>query len=430
MKRLTDWLDGNGKVKGRVGPFIVLFSALLLVPVYAQEKSETGRSASAGEVTGDEVRLRGGPGTKFKPIGTVNQGTKLEIRGQEGEWTEVVPPEQATVWIYGKFIDKTNGNKGIVSASSVNIRPLPRVDQTNVPLGQVSSPKSVTIVDQKKRSDEDFPWYEIQVPLEFSAWIHSDYVELVSTEESADRQATGDSGAGTDSSDPSDESASSSNGPQKGSTSNGAQKGAPSQNQSSDSDSASGGTANSGNESEWVDRLEAIQQRVRKERKREDKLDWDFSSQIRELETYAENVPLNRLKTRAEELRQNLEDLQEKVRKERSSLNERLQKIQEARKAQVRNTIRDVLQAKGFSWDAIGHVRSVGNLYYERPAQFELVKGDRRIYFLQSARDVLKLRNYRGLQVAVSGTEISPEDKQWKVPILRVDKIEPIRNEN
>jgi uncharacterized protein YraI len=435
MKRITTWLQNNRMLNNRTAlwPMFLFFTALLLVPLQAQNQSESESEVTSGQVTGDEVRLRGGPGTKFKPVGTVNRGTRLQIRGQEGNWTEVVPPSEATVWIYGKFVKNSDGKEGKVTATNVNIRPLPRVDQTNVPLGQVSSPKTVTIVDRKKRSSDDFPWFNIQLPEEFSAWIHSDYVKVQSSEDGSAEPSDQEDGsegeaAAQDTSDDSSSSGTSSQaGPQKGSNPGSSpQKGASSDGDSGASSAADGTTTGSEDTGKWVDRLESIQERVRKERSREDKLDWDFSSHINNLEAYAQNVPVSQLKARANELRQKLEGLQERVRKERKSLNERLRAIQEARKEQVRNTIQDVLKAKGFTWDAIGHVRSVGNLYYERPAQFELVKGGKRIYFLQSARDILNLKNYRRLQVAVSGTEISPEGKQWSAPILRVDKIEPI----
>ncbi len=43
-----------------------------------------------GEITGNYVRFRKGPGTTYSIIGTYNSGTKLTILSQDGQWTAVV----------------------------------------------------------------------------------------------------------------------------------------------------------------------------------------------------------------------------------------------------------------------------------------------------------------------------------------------------
>ncbi len=426
--------ERNALCKNRTGSWEWCVTGLLLLSLFmigglrqtAMAQNSESSGTETGVVTGDQVRLRGGPGTRFKPVGEVNEGTTLQVQEREDQWVKVAPPDTASVWIYGKFVEQTESNKGKVTGTNVNVRPLPRTDRTNVPVGQVSEPLTVTIRDKQDTGDEH-PWYRIKMPETFSVWIHSDYVRIDAsggTEEGGTSSEPGNRGASPDQVD-----AGTGNGlqtaPQKGAGGNtqASQEGANQTGTETEPTREPGGEANV---DDWVNRLESIQESVRQQRQEVDKLEWDFSPQIQQLDSFVQNSPVDRLTSRARALRNQLSDLQKEVESQREQLNKKLQEIQKARKQAVQNTIQGVLEAKGFTWNAIGHVESVGNLYFEPPANYELVKAGERLYFLRAGRDILNLANYRGLQVAVSGKKISAEGKAWNVPLLRVQRIEPI----
>lgn len=430
MKRTSDRYRSGSEWGVRVIGLVaaVMFVVLSIFSV-ARGQTDDGQSGETGVVTGDQVRLRGGPGTNYKQVGMVNQGKTLRIKRKQGKWFEVVPPEEASVWIYGEYVEEIDSTTGKVTGTDVNVRPLPRADQTNMPVGQVSKPAKVVIRETKSREGEDFSWYRIKMPEGLSPWVHSKFIDTGSSEGA---ESTGEPDQPDQPSD--DESESSQKGetaqnggtPQKGTPQKGggAQKGGVQKG----GDGTTGGSIGAqGAPQKWVDRLEGIQEEVRTEREKENKLRWDFSDQIDQLDSYIQNCPDDRLVSQATELRDSLKDVQSNVQKQRARLNQRLKEIKQERKDQVRNSIQDVLEAKGFTWDAVGYVRSVGGLYAMPPGEYELVKGNERVYFLTSGRDILKLQNYRGLQVAISGNEKPVQDNQWGVPLMEVQEIEVVR---
>ncbi len=52
----------------------------------------------------DNLNLREGPEITYLIIGVLSSGTVLEVTGTEGEWLEVVTPEQKEGWVHGDFV--------------------------------------------------------------------------------------------------------------------------------------------------------------------------------------------------------------------------------------------------------------------------------------------------------------------------------------
>ena len=60
-----------------------------------------------GQVTGNAVRLRTGPGSGYSIIGTYDKGTEVAISGASGEWTAVtLPAEHVSGFIHSDFIEE------------------------------------------------------------------------------------------------------------------------------------------------------------------------------------------------------------------------------------------------------------------------------------------------------------------------------------
>ncbi len=410
---------------------------IVLVTDIADTRAQQSDSSSEkiqGTVTGNQVNVRGGPGRKYKSIGKVDSGTSLTVLGKEGDWYEVVPPEGTSVWIFGAYVNKLSGqpSTGKVTGDDVNVRPLPRADRSNSPIGQVSSPAEVKILEEMKVSGYDDPWYRIPVPNDLTGWIHSDYVrtgnQSTSSGDSTDRSGVGSNG----------ETKTSGSSPRKGSSESGNQeagesekaepaprkgnespqkgevprKGTPSQ--PSENGSVEDPSTRDDRQ-KWVSRLDEIRESIRNE-KQKDKLDWDFTDEIRSLQNYQSNCPVSDLKTRASEIQKQLEQAQSRIRQEVSNLNKTLAEIREARRRSVRQSLQAVMEAKGFKWKKSGTVRSVGPVI-GRPAKYQLEKGGSRICFLIA--DVYDLSNFRGREVAISG-EVVEKPEGWDVPVFKI----------
>ena len=83
------------------------------------ERPERVTEGPAGPEAGDRVvvdtgpdnlNLREGPEITYLIIDVLNSGTVLEVTGTEGEWLEVITPEQKEGWVHGDFVKLVEDN--------------------------------------------------------------------------------------------------------------------------------------------------------------------------------------------------------------------------------------------------------------------------------------------------------------------------------
>ncbi len=55
-------------------------------------------------VVGDRVYVRAGPSLAYPPLGVVQRGESVQVKRSCGEWTEIAPLSNATVWIHRDYI--------------------------------------------------------------------------------------------------------------------------------------------------------------------------------------------------------------------------------------------------------------------------------------------------------------------------------------
>jgi len=53
----------------------------------------------------DNLNLRDGPAITYLIIDILHSGTELEVIGEEGEWLQVVTPDQKEGWVHGDFVE-------------------------------------------------------------------------------------------------------------------------------------------------------------------------------------------------------------------------------------------------------------------------------------------------------------------------------------
>ncbi len=76
-----------------------------------------GAEAAQVEVLKDRVILRARPQSGAEVAGQVNTGTILESRGVKGDWVEVAPPPAIGLWVLGEFV-----KEGKVAPAKLNVR--------------------------------------------------------------------------------------------------------------------------------------------------------------------------------------------------------------------------------------------------------------------------------------------------------------------
>ena len=62
--------------------------------------SDRGNDIERWEVTASSLRVRSGPGTNFDTLGSLPQGTQVEVRARQGDWVQV----DADGWVHGGYL--------------------------------------------------------------------------------------------------------------------------------------------------------------------------------------------------------------------------------------------------------------------------------------------------------------------------------------
>jgi hypothetical protein len=57
-----------------------------------------------GAVTVAKLRVRGGPGINYSPVGTLTQGQKVTLLGATGEWLKIAPPVDCSLWVSREYV--------------------------------------------------------------------------------------------------------------------------------------------------------------------------------------------------------------------------------------------------------------------------------------------------------------------------------------
>jgi SH3-like domain-containing protein len=58
-----------------------------------------------GEITGDAVNVRCGPGTNFREVGKLNKGERVTVVKTEGEWSQIKPTPHCSGWVAAELIE-------------------------------------------------------------------------------------------------------------------------------------------------------------------------------------------------------------------------------------------------------------------------------------------------------------------------------------
>ena len=135
---------------------------------------------AAGKVSAERVNIRGGPGSTYNVIVTVDKNTELQVRSYRDGWYEVELPKGAGCWIYKDYIkvDVPAGGieagaaiQGEIVGTKVHLRAAPDMMSSNV-LGEL---EKGTKVDVLSKSGD---WFKIRPPEGTTGWIAAKYVTL------------------------------------------------------------------------------------------------------------------------------------------------------------------------------------------------------------------------------------------------------------
>ena len=120
-------------------------------------------ATTRGQIIGDNVNLRAKDLPEAEVVTQLNDGDAVEIKGNSGDWAEVVPPEKADLWVHKDFVQD-----GVVRGKTLNVRAGPGINFNVV--GTLSRGDKVTV------RGEMTEWYKIAPPAACSLWVSRQYV--------------------------------------------------------------------------------------------------------------------------------------------------------------------------------------------------------------------------------------------------------------
>jgi uncharacterized protein YgiM (DUF1202 family) len=82
-----------------------------------------GELINDGIVAVSRLRVRAGPGINYAPIARLDQGDKVAVRGKKGEWLEIAPPVQSSLWVHEQFVSEIRKKKPIKVARAADPAP-------------------------------------------------------------------------------------------------------------------------------------------------------------------------------------------------------------------------------------------------------------------------------------------------------------------
>ena len=94
-----------------------MLAVLLLLPSPARAGEGT-----VHEVTGDKVRIRSGPGTRFPVVGHLDRDSYVVVVGVEGRWKKVRVPGGFACYVHESLVSRNDDGTADVTASRVLLR--------------------------------------------------------------------------------------------------------------------------------------------------------------------------------------------------------------------------------------------------------------------------------------------------------------------
>jgi uncharacterized protein YgiM (DUF1202 family) len=132
-----------------------------------------------GQITGDEVNIRSGPGTNYYICQKLNNGDRVKVLGGQFGWSRIEPPTSSFSWVSKQYvnIDPNRPALGVVTGEAVRVyagaddrKPM----HSTTLQGKLNKGDSVKLL-----GGEQDDYYKI-VPPEFAyLWISTKYVKWI-----------------------------------------------------------------------------------------------------------------------------------------------------------------------------------------------------------------------------------------------------------
>ncbi|MGI6661473.1 MAG: N-acetylmuramoyl-L-alanine amidase [Bacillota bacterium] len=168
------------RANGRGLPGVLLLAMALSLACQPQTALSSGNSplmpsdfaGFKGVVVGDVCNLRSGPGTNHSIVGTVLEGTWLDIISIENDWLKI-SYKGKEAWIAAWLVDidlSSRGISAVITRTDVNMRQGPGTDYPALGVTQ----RGHTYPAEAKRND----WIRVSLGSGRTAWIFEELLQL------------------------------------------------------------------------------------------------------------------------------------------------------------------------------------------------------------------------------------------------------------
>lgn len=169
-------------------PMVVLALVLFVSRDPAQSAAGAGAVAESttptfpyiGEITGQDVYVRSGPGTAYYFTTKLNAPTRVTVMGHKYRWAEILPPAGSFSWIYRNYVklDSANPGIGIVTGDTVRVW---AGSEGVAPANSSSMQAKLNTGDQVRllETGGTGDYYKIEPPPAARLYVSLDYVKYV-----------------------------------------------------------------------------------------------------------------------------------------------------------------------------------------------------------------------------------------------------------
>ena len=179
-------------MQSHINFFILIILAGLVSVGFAQETAApSGKSVAAddtsevsvpsfpyvGEITGNDVYIRSGPGTNYYRCGKLNKADRVKVVSRRTVWSRIVPPAGSFSWISKRYvsIDPDNSAIGIVAGDAVRVYAGSNYrEPIHSEILQLKLNKGEKV---KLLGEEKDDYYKITPPTGAYLWVSTQYIK-------------------------------------------------------------------------------------------------------------------------------------------------------------------------------------------------------------------------------------------------------------
>jgi len=170
-------------MKSKINSLIIVCLITCVSVSFAQQAGETPAEPAAssevyiGEIVGDKVNIRSGPGTNYYVCTKLNKTDRVKVVGSQFSWTRIEPPAGCFSWISKHYVsaDPANPGIGIVTGDAVRVY---AGSTTKQPIHSTRLQGKLNKNDVVKLlGDIQEDYYKIAPPAFAYLWVSTKYVK-------------------------------------------------------------------------------------------------------------------------------------------------------------------------------------------------------------------------------------------------------------